>query len=66
MSEKAIKEYLQLLSVKMSSMFDIPEDVAANAIQKSVIQELIRDMPEYVDHVPLSSWAEEIHKEMFA
>ena len=64
MSEKAIRVYFDLLSNKIVSMFGVSKEQAVFAIQHSAIQKLIREEPEYVDHVPLSSWAEEVHKEM--
>lgn len=66
MSEKAIRVYFDLLSNKIVSMFGVSKERAVFAIQHSAIQKLIREEPEYVDHVPLSSWAEEVHKEMLA
>ena len=66
MSEKAIRVYFELLSNKIVSMFGVSKEQAVFAIQNSAIQKLIREEPEYVDHVPLSSWAEEVHKEMLA
>lgn len=66
MSEKAMRVYFDLLASKIVDMFGVSREQAAFAIQKSAIQKLIREEPEYVDHVPLSSWAEEVHREMLA
>lgn len=65
MSEKALKAYFELLSEKITDLYGISIEEASRAVQHSAIQTLIREEPEYVDHVPLSSWAEEIHEEMF-
>lgn len=65
MNENKIKAYLELLGNKMVVMFGLSKEDADHAIQNSAIQTLIREEPEYVDHVPISSWAEEIHREMF-
>lgn len=66
MSENAMKVYLGLLSDKIVAMYDVSKEQADYAVQHSAIQKLIREEPEYVDHVPLSCWAEEVHTEMFA
>lgn len=66
MSENAIKVYFDLLANKIANMFGVTREQATAAIQRSAIQKLIREDPEYVDHVPLSDWAEEIYGEMFA
>lgn len=66
MSESAMRTYFELLSQKIVSMYDVSKEQANHAVQNSAIQILIREEPEYVDHVPLSSWAEEVHEEMFA
>lgn len=65
MSEKAREIYCSLLSDKIVSMFGVSKERAADAVKKSAIQTLISENPEYVDHVPLSCWAEEVHAEMF-
>lgn len=66
MSENAMKNYFELLSQKIVAMYGVSKEQANRAVQNSAIQTLIREEPEYVDHVPLSSWAEEVHAEMFA
>ena len=66
MSESTIKTYIDLLSQKIVAMYGVSKEQANRAVQNSAIQTLIREEPEYVDHVPLSSWAEEVHEEMFA
>lgn len=66
MSDKAMETYFDLLSDKIVAMYGVSKEAAASAVQHSAIQALIREEPEYVDHVPLSNWAEEIHEEMFS
>lgn len=66
MNDKAMEAYFDLLSDKIVSMYGVSKEAAASAVQRSAIQTLIREEPEYVDHVPLSSWAEEVHEEMFS
>lgn len=63
MGEKGIARYFELLSQKIVKMFGVSKEQADSAIQKSAIQKMIREAPEYVDHVPLSSWAEEVYQE---
>ena len=65
MSENAMRVYFELLSNEIVTMYGVSKDEANYAVQNSAIQTLIREEPEYVDHVPLSSWAEEVHEEMF-
>ena len=64
MNEQEIKKYCKLLSNKIAMMYGISKEQANHAVQNSAIQTLIRDEPEYVNHVPLSSWAEEVYDEM--
>lgn len=66
MSESAMRTYFELLSQKIVAMYGVSKEQANRAVQNSAIQALIRGEPEYVDHVPLSSWAEEVYEEMFA
>lgn len=66
MSENAKRIYCDLLSNEIVSMFGVSKERAVAAVSKSEIQTLIRENPDYVDHVPLSCWAEEVHEEMFA
>lgn len=66
MSENAKRIYCDLLSNEIVSMFGVSKERAVAAVSKSAIQTLIRENPDYVDHVPLSCWAEEVHAEMFA
>lgn len=65
MSENAMKVYFELLSDEIVTMYGVSKEQANYAVQNSAIQTLIREEPEYVDHVPLSCWAEEVHEEMF-
>lgn len=65
MNEIVRQNYLELLSNKIVSMFGVSKAQADSAVQKSAIQAMIREEPEYVDHVPLSSWAEDVYEEMF-
>ena len=65
MNDQEIKTYCELLSNKIVAIYDISKELANYAVQNSAIQILIREEPEYVDHVPLSSWAEEVYEEMF-
>ena len=64
MNEQEIKRYCELLSNKIVIMYDISKEQANHAVQNSAIQTLIREEPKYVDHVPLSSWVEEVYEEM--
>ena len=64
MNEQEIKRYCELLSNKIVIMHGISKEQANRAVQNSAIQTLIRKEPEYVDHVPLSSWAEEVYEEI--
>ena len=57
-------DYCRLFSDEIVTMYGVSKDEANYAVRNSAIQTLIREEPEYVDHVPLSSWAEEVHEEM--
>lgn len=65
MSENAKAIYCNLLSDEIVSIYGVSKEQAVVAVNHSAIQTLIRENPEYVDHVPLSCWAEEVHAEMF-
>ena len=64
MNEQEIKRYCELLSNKIVVMYGVSKEQANHAVQNSAIQTLIREEPEYIDHVPLSSWAEEVYEEI--
>lgn len=64
MNVQEIKTYCELLSNKIVTMYGVSKEQANRAVQNSAIQTLIREESEYVDHVPLSSWAEEVYEEM--
>jgi hypothetical protein len=66
MSEQMVAFYCNLLSDKIVSMFGVSKERAAHAVRNSAIQDIIREDPEYVDHVPLYSWAEDVYEEMLA
>lgn len=66
MSEQMRIFYCNLLSDKIVSMFGVSKERATHAVNNSAIQDLIREDPEYVDHVPLYSWAEDVYEEMLA
>ena len=66
MNEQEIKRYCKLFSNKIVVMYGISKKQANRAVQNSAIQTLIREEPEYADHVPLSSWAEEVYDEMMS
>lgn len=66
MSEATIQHYCELLSNKIVAMFGVSKSQADRAVAHSAIQKLIREEPEYVDHVPLSAWAEEVHREFLS
>lgn len=63
MDEKTRKIYCDLLVKKLISMFAMSYQDAVIAVESSAIQQLIDEDPKYVDHVPLSSWAEDVYKE---
>lgn len=65
MDEQEIRRYCELLSNKIVTLYGISKEQADYAISNSAIQTLIREEPEYVNHVPLSSWAEEVYEEVF-
>lgn len=64
MNDQEIKTYCELLSNKIVAIYGASKEQANCAVQNSAIQTLIREEPEYIDHVPLSDWAEEVYEEM--
>lgn len=64
MNEEEKQKYCELLIDEIVSMYDVSKEDAIRAINDSVIQIIIDEYPSYVDHVPLSTWAEDIYNEM--
>lgn len=63
MDEKLRKQYCELLSKKIVSMFSVTKEYADCVVQNSAIQTLLDEIPDYVDHVPLEAWACEVYNE---
>ena len=64
MSEELRKLYCELLAEKIVQMYGIDLKRARHGVAVSAIQELLDEMPGYVDHVPLYCWAEDVYEEM--
>lgn len=58
--------YFKLLAKEMVAMYGLTMEVALAALKKSSINDFIDEHPDYVDHIQLSDWAEEVHTEMFS
>lgn len=65
MSSVMKAQYMKLLAKEIVSIYGVTMESAVAALKKSAINQLFDRYPEYVDHVPLSSWAKEVHGEMF-
>ena len=65
MSEEEKQKYCELLINQIVSMFNVSKEDAVRAVNDSAIQIIIDEYPSYVDHVPISAWAEDIYNEMF-
>ena len=63
MDDIQIMKYCELLSNRIVAMYSISKEMADEIVERSIIQDLIREIPEYVDHIPLSTWAREIFYE---
>lgn len=63
MKENIRKVYCDLLVNKIVEMFPVSYEGAAYAVEHSAIQQLMDEMPEYVDTAPLDSWAEAVYNE---
>lgn len=66
MSEKAKTRYFEMLAQKISALYGVAIDAARNAVSHSAIQDMVANNPEYVGHVSIYDWAEEVYHEMFA
>lgn len=66
MSEGTMVRYFDMLAQKITSMYGITLDDARRAVEHSAIQEMMRECPEYVGHVSIHDWADEIYEEMLA
>lgn len=64
MSEAARKRYFEMLAQKISSLYGVAIDAARNAVSRSAIQDMVAECPEYVGHVSIYDWAEEVYEEM--
>ena len=60
MNEAIVQNYIGLLCAKIVAMYSVSMEVARKAVDDCKIKELFCDNPEFVDHVPLSSWAQQI------
>ena len=63
MDDIQILKYCELLSNRIVAMYSVSKEMADKIVEQSVIHDLIREIPEYVDHIPLSVWAREIFYE---
>lgn len=63
MDDIQIMKYCELLSNRIVAMYSVSKEVADEIVDRSVIHDFIREIPEYVDHVPLSVWAREVFYE---
>jgi hypothetical protein len=63
MEEKTRRVYCDLLINEIVEMFQISYEDATYAVEHSAIQQLMDEMPEYVDTVPLDSWAKDVYNE---
>lgn len=61
MSRREKKRYLSLLIEEIVVTYGISEDVASKAVMNGPIVQMLDDKPEFVDHVPISSWAKDIY-----
>ncbi len=66
MSETAMIRYFDMLAQKITSRYGVTLDDARSAVEHSAIQEMIRECPEYVGHVSMYDWADEVYEEMLA
>lgn len=60
MDDIQIIKYCELLSDRIVAMYSVSKEMADEIVERSVIHDLIREIPEYVDHIQLSIWAREI------
>lgn len=58
------EKYFEWLAQKISSIYEVDIDEARKAVANSVIQRLAKKYPEYVGHVSIYDWAEEVYNEM--
>lgn len=61
MSDAVVHEYISLLCAKIVAMYSVSLEVARKAVEDCGMKQLFCENPEYVDHVPLSSWAKQIY-----
>ena len=66
MDENIRKQYCELLSKKIVSMFSVTKECADYAVKNSAIQKLLDEIPDYVDHVPLEEWACQVYNELYS
>lgn len=64
MDEGAKLVFCDLLAMKISEVYGVDLVRAKIGVLESGIQRIIDEDPEYVDHIPLLSWAQDVYAEM--
>lgn len=59
------REYISIIAEEISSLYNIPVDIAKQNVYRSAFMETLKSYPEHIDHVPVSDWAKNIYTEMF-
>ena len=60
MNEQNKNRFINLIAEEIEDMYGCTEKEARKAVRKSEVVKLLDEQPEFVDHVPLSSWTESI------
>ena len=62
MSNAEIVSYLDMLSEKIASMYNLSEEHSSDIVQRSPMKKLLQDDAEYVRHMPLKGWAKLVYE----
>ena len=65
MSEREISSYFEMLAQKISLIYGVDILDSRNAVSHYAIQIMAKENPEYVGHVSIYEWADEVYEEMF-
>ena len=65
MSKSEMSSYFEMLAQKISLIYGVDILDSRDAVSRSAIQIMAKENPEYVGHISIYEWADEVYKEMF-
>ena len=62
MSNAEMVNYLNTLSDKIASMYNLTKECSDNIVQQSPMRTLLRENTDYVLHMPMKGWAKLVYE----